>query len=115
MPERASGKPVRRASRRATGADSPLSAAEVAAYLRCHPDFLTDNPDLVEVLTPPPAHCGEGIVDLQRFLVERLRQQISELSGANESLIAVGRANMVVQVPCRLALRLPVATFRDEH
>ena len=119
MPERASGKPVRRAARRATrratGPDSPLSAAEVAAYLRCHADFLTDNPDLVEVLTPPPAHCGEGIVDLQRFLVERLRQQISELSGANEALIAVGRANMVVQARVHRAILALLAARSFEH
>ena len=50
VPERAGGKPVRRATRRATGADSPLSAAEVTAYLRCHPNFLSDNPDITDYM-----------------------------------------------------------------
>src|SRR3546814_11000141 len=52
------------------------TAAEVAAYLRGHPDFLVRNPDLLGVLTPPSRRTGDTVVDMQQFMVERQRREI---------------------------------------
>jgi uncharacterized protein YigA (DUF484 family) len=107
-PERAGGKPASR------GKVSP-SAAEVADYLRRYPDFLIENPDLLEVLAPAPLDRGEGVVDLQRFLVERLRQQVAELRRAHDELLAVGRANMMAEARVHRAVLALLSANSFEH
>ena len=48
---------------RAPAATRAFGASEVAHYLRQHPDFLVENPELLDVLTPPALHRGERIAD----------------------------------------------------
>ncbi len=47
-----------------TAAGAPVSAAQVADYLRCHPDFFGRNPDLLAEIQTSARDCGEGVVDL---------------------------------------------------
>lgn len=57
-----------------------LSADRVANWLRRHPDFLTDRPELAAILTPPPvAGAGEkdGPIDFGRYLVQRLQRDLA--------------------------------------
>jgi hypothetical protein len=75
----------------------PVSADQVAAYLRRHPDFLVRHPDLLDVLTPPTRDRGKGVVDLQQFMVERLRRENAELSELRNDLVATGRSNLAIQ------------------
>jgi hypothetical protein len=75
----------------------PVSADQVAAYLRRHPDFLARHPDLLDVLTPPTRDRGKGVVDLQQFMVERLRRENAELSELRNDLVATGRSNLAIQ------------------
>ena len=62
--------------------ESPPTAAQVAAYLRAHPDFLCQNLEILDVLTPPGRVSGNGVTDMQQYLVEKLRRDMAELSGA---------------------------------
>lgn len=110
-PGRANGKPGEPAVR---GKTAP-SAAEVAAYLRRYPDFLIENPDLLEVLAPAPLDHGEGVVDLQRFLVERLRQQVAELGRAHDELLAAGRANLAAEARVHRAVLALLSATSFEH
>ncbi|SMH58210.1 DUF484 family protein [Azospirillum agricola] len=71
-----------------------LSAEDVCAYLRDHPDFLVQNADLVHHLTPPSLDRGRGVVDLQAFMVERLRGEVRRLKAEQRELIATSRANL---------------------
>lgn len=73
------------------------SAAEVANFLRQHPDFLIENPELLDVLTPPALHRGERIVDMQQFMLQHHRAEITRLKGQQRSLIALTRANLASQ------------------
>ena len=66
----------------------PVSADQVAGYLRHHPDFLGDYPELLDVLTPPKRDRGEGVVDLQQFMVERLRREIADLTLLRDDMVA---------------------------
>ncbi len=59
----------------------------VAEYLRRHPDFLVDHPDLIAALTPPTHHQGEGVVDLQRFMLESLRKELGSLQSREKRLL----------------------------
>lgn len=69
------------------GPERGLSAETVADYLRRHPEFLVDWPDLAEVLTPPAYHRGEGVVDLQRFMLESLRGELKSLQTRESQLL----------------------------
>ena len=70
-----------------------LSAAEVAEYLAGHPAFLNDHSELLEVLVPPAERNGRRVLDMQRFLIERLQQRIAALKSDQAELVAASRSN----------------------
>ncbi|MFD2265471.1 DUF484 family protein [Lacibacterium aquatile] len=92
MERQGTGKPPKQG-----GTDEPLTPAAVAAYLRRHPDFLIEHPDLLGVLKPPPRQLGNGVVDLQALIVDRLRADVSRLKLTQRKLIATSRNNLVSQ------------------
>jgi len=57
----------------ATAETQRIGADEVAAYLRRHPDFLVEHPELLGALTPPALQRGDSVVDMQHFMLQRLR------------------------------------------
>lgn len=65
---------------------------DIADYLRRNPDFLRRHPELLTVLAPPGRDEG-GVVDLQRVMVERERQNNSELREALQQLLDLGADN----------------------
>ena len=73
------------------------SADEVETYLRDHPDFLSDHPDLVNLLVPPAARRGEGVVDLQRYMLERVRGDLSKMQLQQNEILATSRSNLITQ------------------
>ena len=73
------------------------SADEVETFLRNHPDFLVDHPDLVNVLLPPEAKRGEGVVDLQRYMLERVRGDLSRVQTQQNEILATSRSNLITQ------------------
>ena len=78
--------------------DGGRAAADgVAAYLRRHPDFLIDYPDLIEVLTPPARVNGHRVIDLHHYQVEHLRQEVDQMTAARDSLVRAGRCNLDAQ------------------
>lgn len=76
---------------------APVTSAAVADYLRKHPDFLIEHPDLVWVLTPPAQRSQDGVVDMQRYLVERMRTDLAKITAAQAELIATSRGNLATQ------------------
>lgn len=73
-----------------------LDAEEVARWLEANPSFLAERPDLAAKLDAPD-RGGDGVVDLQRYMVDRHRQELSELKQNWQELLAVSRANMSSQ------------------
>ena len=73
------------------------SADEVETYLRDHPDFLVDHPELVNLLLPPEAKRGEGVVDLQRYMLERVRGDLSRVQTQQNDILATSRSNLITQ------------------
>jgi uncharacterized protein YigA (DUF484 family) len=73
------------------------SAADVAAFLKQHPDFLIEHPELLGVLTPPKVDRGERVVDMQHFMVQHQRNEIARLKAQNKSLVTTTRANLMGQ------------------
>jgi uncharacterized protein YigA (DUF484 family) len=73
---------------------SGLSADEVAAYLRENKDFLSQHPELLESFSPPSRWSGDGVVDMQKFVLERLRGEVDNLRNCAVDLIETSRLNM---------------------
>ncbi len=92
-PERARSRPGQTQVR----VGDPLTAGEVAAFLEQHPEFFAEHPDLLDSLSAPSPENGDGVVNLQHFLVERLRLQLAEARHAHDGLVAIGRANLTIQ------------------
>lgn len=67
---------------------------EVASYLKDNPDFLLKHPDLIRLLTPPAYHQGDGVVDLQQFMLDRLREDLRQTRAERDDLVALSRSNL---------------------
>lgn len=69
----------------------------IISFLRDNPDFLVENPDLISDLRMPSRWNGEGVVDMQQFMLERLREDIDNLSICAQDVIETSRNNMTNQ------------------
>lgn len=70
------------------------------AYLRRHPDFLDRHPDALRLLRAPTRQIGDGVIDFQHFMLERLRHDLARAQDERKNLIATGRGNLASQ--CRV-------------
>jgi uncharacterized protein YigA (DUF484 family) len=92
-----------------------LSPAQVMDYLGRHPDFLMQHPELLDGQMAPGRKRGAGIADLQQFMVERLRRDISRLRSEQDELLANARDNLSTQERMhRAALALLAAQSREQ-
>jgi uncharacterized protein len=78
-------------------AASRITAAQVVDYLKRHPTFLLRHPEVLDGQMPPTREQGEGVVDLQQFMVERLRRDLTRLRGLQDELVANSRDNLSTQ------------------
>ncbi len=79
-------------------APSPrLTAAQVVDYLKRHPTFLLRHPELLENQAAPGRARGEAVVDLQQFMVERLRRDLTRLRGLQDEMVSNSRDNLSTQ------------------
>jgi uncharacterized protein len=92
-----------------------IGADEVAAYLRKHPDFLNERPELIATLTPPTQHRGEGVVDMQHFMLQRLRGEVKLLKSQQRALLATSRSNVASQGRVHAAVLAIVAAKSFEQ
>jgi uncharacterized protein YigA (DUF484 family) len=90
-------------------ADGDMTSQSVAAYLVKHPDFLTDHPELVKVLTPPSRWRGDTVVDLQGFMVEMLKNELEGLRNCAQEVIETSRSNMTNQTRTHAAVLALIA------
>jgi uncharacterized protein YigA (DUF484 family) len=69
----------------------------VIDYLRSHPGFLMENPEILETLIPPAQNHGGGVVDFQFFALDNLRRGMGRMKERFQSLVTSARDNMSVQ------------------
>jgi hypothetical protein len=89
-------KTTRAKSAEAPERDGP-KAADVAKYLREHPDFFVRHERLLEAMTPPKRWTGDAIVDMQKFVLDNLRGEIEALRRDALEMIETTRGNMSSQ------------------
>ena len=69
----------------------------VVAYLADHPDLLVRRPELLAKLFPPSRFDDDSVVDLQKVMIRRLTEELEQMKGCAEHLIATSRSNMSIQ------------------
>jgi len=87
---------------------SEVSAEQVIDYLRRNPDFLTTHPELLDRLMPPSRATGDGVVDLQSVIIERLRSR-------HDDLLQSGRCNLSRQSQINQAVIAVLGAATLEH
>jgi uncharacterized protein YigA (DUF484 family) len=70
----------------------PADAALVAAFLRDHPAFLAENPDLYRILLPPQRVHGEVMADHMAAMLRAERGHASAMADRADGVLAAGRA-----------------------
>ena len=93
------------------------SADQVAAYLKRHPDFLIDHPELLDALAPPSriAVDGDGVVDMQTFMIDRLRREIGALRDEQSALVSTSRRILSKQRQVHAAAIAMLGATTFEH
>ncbi len=72
-----------------------LTAEGVSAWLRRHPDFLQENTEVLTFLTPPEFKRGERILDMQRFMLDKVQEELAGLRRREKQLLQVVEGNAV--------------------
>ena len=73
-------------------AGAPVDAEGVAAYLRAHPRFLADRPELYRALAPPVRVHGEVLADHMAAMVRAERAHAAAMAERADDVLAAGRA-----------------------
>ncbi|MHA1597658.1 MAG: DUF484 family protein [Alphaproteobacteria bacterium] len=81
-----------------------LTDDKIAGYLADNPDFLSRNPDVLKTLTAPSRWDGNGVADMQKFMLEQLRGEIDNLRDCAQDVIETSRTNMSVQTRVHTAV-----------
>lgn len=74
-----------------------LTDEAVAAFLRRHPQFLVERPELLAILAQPERRLGDGVIDMQSFIVERLKRTLARARSRECKLLAAGKDNLASQ------------------
>jgi len=74
------------------GDGTALQAAEVAAWLRAHPRFLAEHPDLYRWLAPPERVHGEALADHMAAMLRTERAHAAAMAERADGVLAAGRA-----------------------
>ena len=92
-----------------------IGAERVALWLDRHPDFFVSRADLLSQMAFPARWSGEGVVDLQRHMLERRQDEIENLRNCAIEVIETSRSNLSSQTRTHAgALALVAAGDFDE-
>lgn len=84
-------------AKRMDDTETALSAEEVKAYLRQHPELLVNDPELISALVPPSQSTGRNVVDMQHFMIGRLQNQVRMLRDIQSDLIEATSLNSLAR------------------
>ncbi len=80
------------------------SAESVVAFLRTHPDFLTEHPELFRVLAPPRRVHGDQFADHMAAMLGAERRRVRSLEAEVDAAVTAGRAGYGLTIRVRLAV-----------
>jgi uncharacterized protein YigA (DUF484 family) len=80
------------------------SAEEVAEFLRAHPEFLAERPDLFRAINPPRRIHGEVLADHMAAMLGAERRRTRSLEAEIDAAASAGRAGHGLSIRVRLAV-----------
>jgi uncharacterized protein YigA (DUF484 family) len=83
---------------------SELSGEQVSNFLSNNPNFFEENPDTLKSIEVPSRWSGDGVVDMQKFMLEQLRGEIDNLRDCTQDVIETSRTNMSIQTRTHTAV-----------
>ncbi|NQW00418.1 MAG: DUF484 family protein [Rhodospirillales bacterium] len=88
---------------------------DVVAYLRRNPDFFKSHADIMSEVVAPERWTGDGVVDLQRVMLDRRTSEIDELRNCAQEVIETSRSNMSTQTRTHAAVLAAVTANGFAH
>lgn len=76
----------------------------VLEFLRGNPQFLSEHPELFEVLVPPEQQHGRGVIDFQYYAIDNLRRGMRKMKDRFNGLVTSARENLSVQQQVQRAI-----------
>ncbi len=70
---------------------------EIKDWLKANPDFLFNNPDVLEILVPPDKYKDDNVWDFQHFAIRRLQDVVKQTKQKFDGLILSARENNSAQ------------------
>ena len=77
----------------------------VEAFLQQNPAFLKERPGLLAVITPPEQNHGDGVVDMQKFMLERLQNELAGYQKREQNLLKLVQENSDIQTRAFKAIK----------
>ncbi len=74
-----------------------LNPDDVALFLMQNPTFFTEHPDVLDFVELPDRFVVGGVVDFQRYQLQRRENEINELRSCAQDVIETSRSNMSIQ------------------
>jgi len=81
-----------------------LGEEQVSDFLSKNPDYLTRNPHILKKMLAPSRWDGDGVADMQQFMLEQLRGEIDNLRDCAQDVIETSRTNMSIQTRTHTAV-----------
>ncbi|MCW8916541.1 MAG: DUF484 family protein [Magnetovibrio sp.] len=93
-----------------------LSDDDVSQYLLDHPEFFSRNPEiLVQMQGPIPIKREDGVVDFQSAMVEKLRDEMQNLTACAQDVIETSRTNMTYLTRTHAAVLAMLSAQDADH
>lgn len=99
----------------ADDASSTPSAEAVIAFLRDNPQFFENYGHLLATMPAPARYVEGGVVDLQKVMLDRRLEEISELRNCALEVIETSRSNMATQARTHAAALALLAVQDADH
>jgi len=88
----------------ANGNGGDLKEQQVSDFLSDNPDYLARNPDILKTMMAPSRWSGDGVADMQQYMLEQLRGEIENLRDCAQDVIETSRTNMSIQTRTHTAV-----------
>jgi uncharacterized protein YigA (DUF484 family) len=85
-------------------------ADRVCAYLRAHPDFLADHPELYASLSPPTRVHGKIFADHMDAMLRAARGHAAEMEAKSDTILNAGRAAAAISERVQAAVLAMLAS-----
>jgi uncharacterized protein len=97
--------------------DTGISEQAVIDYLHAHPEFFRTHAHVLSDMEAPDrwSEDADGIVDMQRFLLDRRSSEIDELRDCAQEVIETSRTNMSIQTRTHAAVLAALSAVDFAH